>query len=93
MEVWIFQACVIAVMREQRYSKPNSGSSNPKVTSFQTAPDSLTVLAQLGPDLGKCRVVGNDKESLKEYCQPIALLGTPIILLRPRPQFSNALEA
>ena len=43
MEVWIFQACVIAVMREQRYSKPNSGSSNPKVTSFQTAPDSLTV--------------------------------------------------
>jgi len=52
MEVWIIQAYVIPVMREQWYSKTNSGSSNPKVTSFQTAPDSLTVRAQLGPDLG-----------------------------------------
>ena len=52
MEVWIFQANVIAIMREQRYAKPNRGSGNPKVTGFQTAPDSLTVGAQLSPDLG-----------------------------------------
>ncbi|MEK6321451.1 MAG: hypothetical protein AABN33_07185 [Acidobacteriota bacterium] len=52
MEVWIFQPNVIAIVREQRYAKTNSGSSNPKVAGFQTAPDSLTVRTQVGPGLG-----------------------------------------